>query len=87
MKIETVTRVNQNGQYEVLYAGNNRSEAKRIFKENRSKKNEFLYLFHQTSFRPGGSRVVGRGGFSVPKEDLKPATPKKPRKKKLEDSE
>lgn len=87
MRIETVTRVDLKGQYEVLYAGADRMIAKKCYKDNMLKKDEFLYLFHQTSFRAGGSRTVSKGGFAKDLSELKPYLGAKKRKKKESPSE
>jgi len=89
MKIESVSRVNLDGEYEVLYVGNNRSEARRIYKENMLKKDEFMSLFQQTGYT---SRTMSKAGFMahneskkakpVIVEEPKEFKPRKPRKKK-----
>ncbi len=91
MKIESVTRVNLDGSYEVLYVGNDRTAARKIYKENMMKKDEFMSLFQQTGYT---SRTMSKQGFiahneskfkksePVIVEEPKEFKPCKPRKKK-----
>lgn len=84
MKIESVTAKLPNGDYKVLYIGDNRSEARRVYKENMIKKDEFLALFQQSGY---ASRTMSKQGFIAHNETkmtAKPATKKK-RAKKSED--
>ena len=82
MKCETVIKITNSGEYEVLYSGPNRGEARRVYKEMMTRKNEFLALFQQSGY---SSRTMSKGGFLAhnAKEELKPVTPKKKRKKKV----
>lgn len=72
MKCEIVTKLNLNGEYETLYIGKDRGEARRIYKENMIKKDEFLSLYqHSTPV----SRTISKAGHVFRSEEK--AAPKK----------
>jgi len=82
MKIETVVKINLNGEYEVIYAGADRGIARQIYKDLMNKKEEFLTLF-QTSGH--ASRTMSKAGHvsHSKREELKPVVAPKKRKKKI----
>ena len=59
MKIETVAKINLKGEYEVLYMGADRGEARRVYKDYICKKEEYLALFQQSGY---ASRSMSKGG-------------------------
>ena len=50
MKIESVVKINLQGEYEVLYMGSSRGEARQVYKENMPKKDEYMALFQQSGY-------------------------------------
>lgn len=82
MKIETVVKINLNGEYEVVYAGADRGIARQIYKDLMNKKEEFLTLFQTSGY---ASRTMSKAGHvsHSKREELKPAVAPKKRKKKI----
>ena len=88
MKIESVVKINLDGEYEVLYMGASRGIARQVYKENMSKKEGYLALFQQSGY---SSRSMSKGGHKAHKEkseikEIKAEEkPKRRRKKVSED--
>lgn len=84
MKIESVSMINLKGEYEVLYMGSSRGEAREVYKAHMTKKDTFKALFQQSGH---ASRTMSKAGFVSHKE--KEATkeitekPKRTRSKKI----
>ena len=84
MKIETVAKINLEGEYEVLYMGADRGVARQIYKENIIKKDEYLALFQQSGY---ASRSMSKSGHMTHRVAKSPvveeAKPKRRRRKKI----
>tara|TARA_R110002153_G_scaffold207077_6_gene359963 strand:- start:1455 stop:1718 length:264 start_codon:yes stop_codon:yes gene_type:complete len=84
MKIESVVRINIKGEYEVLYMGDSRGEARKVYKEHMLKKDEYMALFQQSGYSSRSMSKVGHQTHAFNKEVASaPAPIKKPRKKKI----
>ena len=85
MKLATVIKKDVNGKFVSLYVGEDRSEARRVYKENMTKKDEFQALFMTSGYE---SRTMSKAGFIAHNETKmtkpKKAEPKKKEKKKEE---
>lgn len=83
MKIETVAKVNLEGEYEVLYMGKDRGVARNVYKEHMSQKDSFLALFQQSGY---ASRTMSKSGHMTHRVANKPVVveekPKRRRSKK-----
>ena len=84
MKIETVAKINLEGEYEVLYMGADRGVARQIYKENIIKKDEYLALFQQSGY---SSRSMSKSGHMTHRVAKSPVVeeekPKRRRRKKI----
>jgi uncharacterized protein YneR len=78
MKLFPVIKVGLDGKEKALYLGSDRGEARKIYKENVLKKEEYQALF---MFDQYGSRTMSKAGFQVHNEAKKPTTKKKSKKK------
>jgi hypothetical protein len=82
MKIETVAKINLQGEYEVLYMGKDRGVAREVYKANMQDKDNFLALFQQSGY---ASRTMSKSGHmshriaNAPVEEK----PKRKRRKKI----
>ena len=85
MKIETVVKINLQGDYEVLYLGSNRGEARQIYKDNMNKKEEFMALFQQSGYASRTMSKIGHQTHAFNKEskEIVKAPVKKTRRKKV----
>jgi len=87
MRIESVFKVNLKGEFECLYAGTKRQEARKIYLENLTKKDEYHALFQQSGY---SSRSMSGKGFQAhwKGEETKPIkTTRKRRTKKADEAE
>ena len=86
MKVESVIKINLNGEYEVIYVGADRGVARQIYKDLMNKKEEFLTIFQTSGY---ASRTMSKQGHQAHanREPLKPAVAPKKRKKKASPSE
>jgi len=84
MKVATVIKVNLDGEYESLYIGSDRTEARKIYKANMCKKETYQSLFMQSGYE---SRSMSKFGFEVHNDSKKAPAKKvqKPKKQKKED--
>jgi hypothetical protein len=85
MKLATVIKKDIDGKYVSLYIGSDRSEARKVYKENMSKKDTYQALFMTGSYE---SRSMSKFGFEVHNDSKmapKKEAPKKKKKKKSED--
>jgi len=79
MKIESCIKVNLEGKYEVLYAGPDRMECRKIFKEWMLKKEQYQSLFQTSGYT---SRVMSKAGFQAHAENRAAKSEPKPKKSK-----
>ena len=81
MKVESVIKINLNGEYEVVYVGADRGVARQTYKDLMNKKEEFLTLFQTSGY---ASRTMSKAGHvsHANREPLKPVEAPKKRKKK-----
>jgi len=84
MKCEIVTKLNLKGEYELLYIGTDRGEARKIYKENMTKKDEFLALYQHSS---PVSRVISKAGHTFRNEEKTKKQAPKPKRSKKAKSE
>ena len=86
MKVESVIKINLNGEYEVVYVGADRGVARQIYKDLMNKKEEFLTLFQTSGY---ASRTMSKAGHvsHANREPLKPVEAPKKRKRKAKPSE
>ena len=80
MKVATVSKKDVDGKYVVLYVGDDRCEARKIYKENMCKKDTYQALFMQSGYE---SRSMSKSGFIAHNEAKvpKPVVKKKSKKK------
>ena len=78
MKCEIVTKLTLDGKYETLYIGPDRGEARKVYKENMTKKDEFQSLWQHSM---PVSRTISKAGH-IARAEEKAAPKKKPAKKK-----
>jgi hypothetical protein len=83
MKIESVSKINLHGEYEVLYMGKDRGIARQVYKENMIKKDEFLSLFHQSGYSSRTMSKTGHITHSSNKTSVIEEKPKRKRRKKI----
>lgn len=84
MKVESVIKINLDGSYKSLYMGNDRGEARRIYKDNMLKKDEFLSLFQCSGY---SARTMSKAGFTAHNDAKKEPVKKKSATKKKKKSE
>jgi len=82
MKIETVAKINLQGEYEVLYMGKDRGVAREVYKANMQDKDNFLALFQQSGY---ASRTMSKSGHMSHRISNTPVEekPKRKRRKKI----
>lgn len=85
MKIETVAKINLQGEYEVLYMGADRGVARQIYKQSLPNKEEYMSLFHQSGY---ASRSMSKSGHMTHRINRTPVEsveekPKRKRRKKV----
>jgi hypothetical protein len=82
MKIASVIKKDLKGEFITLYIGEDRSEARKIYKQHMTKKDEFQALFMTSGYE---SRTMSKAGFIAHNETKmtapKPAPKKKSKKK------
>ncbi len=84
MKIESVVKINLEGEYEVLYMGASRGEARKVYKENMPKKDEYMALFQQSGYASRSMSKSGHMTHSIQKNSAPvEEKPKKRRRKKI----
>ena len=82
MKLATVIKKDLEGKFVTLYLGEDRSEARKVYKENMTKKEEFQSLFMTSGYE---SRTMSKAGFIAHNETkMTKPKPKKKAKKKEE---
>jgi hypothetical protein len=86
MKIETVFKINLQGEYECIYAGKDRGIARNIYKEMMPKKDEYMALFQSSGYSSRSMSKAGHISHSK-REELKPVEAPKKRKRKAKPSE
>jgi len=84
MKVATVIKVNLDGEYESLYIGSDRTEARKIYKEHMTKKDTYQSLFMQSGYE---SRSMSKFGFEVHNDSKKAPAKKVQKPKKQKKSE
>ena len=84
MKIETVAKINLEGEYEVIFMGKDRGVARKIYKEHMIQKDTYLSLFHQSGYTSRSMSKMGHMSHNVAKSPVvEEEKPKRRRRKKI----